>query len=459
MSRVIEQNRSPLVEQPLKTSAATGATLACMGLADSIPLMHGSQGCGAFAKVYLIQHFREPIPLQNTAIDHIAAVMGGDDNLAQALLLLCEQHQPRLLMIMTTGLTEMQGCDVTRVIREFRATYPQYQHIYIVPVSTPDFVGSMQSGFAAALESCVEQVLAAASNKSELPVTQSKQLNVFCSVALTSADLELLERYCHAFGFEPIILPNIAHSLDGHLAADDFSVTSTGGTTIEQLTRMQSSVASLVFGTSMNAAAGLLEKQCQIPSYPLGMAMGLAATDQLVLILSQLSKQAVPGWIVRQRQRLQDAMLDTHFLLSASPMALALEPDAAEGYANLLSEVGAELKLVVTTMNSPALKRLKAERIVVGDLSDLEPDLAVLEMVVGNTHCANLCEPQVPVLRAGYPCHDQFGNSDVLQLGYEGARARLFAMANLFKSHHQDEVPVHVSAYRFGPEQTQTKSQ
>ena len=36
---------------PLKSSAPLGAAMAYLGVADSIPLFHGSQGCTAFALV------------------------------------------------------------------------------------------------------------------------------------------------------------------------------------------------------------------------------------------------------------------------------------------------------------------------------------------------------------------------------------------------------------------------
>lgn len=118
----IKQN-SPLVTQPLKTSPATGATLATLGFAGSIPLMHGSQGCSAFTKVYLIQHLREPIPLQNTAIDQVSAVMGGEGNVSEALQVLCEKHAPELIVLMSTGLTEMQGLTcITALLNSLSST-------------------------------------------------------------------------------------------------------------------------------------------------------------------------------------------------------------------------------------------------------------------------------------------------------------------------------------------------
>ena len=148
----LKVNKSALVERPLKTSAPTGAVLASLGIANSLPLMHGSQGCAAFAKVYLIHHFREPIPLQNTAIDQVAAVMGGDENLLQALELLCKKQAPELIAVLTTGLSEMQGCDVQRLIKEFQQQNPQWHSTAIVAMATPDFVGSMQTGFASAVD-------------------------------------------------------------------------------------------------------------------------------------------------------------------------------------------------------------------------------------------------------------------------------------------------------------------
>lgn len=451
MTNKVSVKRSALVEQPLKTSAATGATLACMGLDNSIPLMHGSQGCGAFAKVYLIQHYREPIPLQNTAIDHIAAVMGGDDNLSSALKLLCEKHQAALVVVMTTGLTEMQGCDVTRVVREFKTQHPQFSNKRIVSVNTPDFTGSMQSGFASTIEACMQQLLV--EKQLSVPKLDSniQQLNVFVSCALTSADLELIARYCEAFGFNPVLVPNLSDSLDGHLADDDFSVTSTGGTGLSQLASCIHSKASLVFGESMLSAARVLEKHYQVPSLFMGTGMGMQQTDQLVMKLAELSNKPVPQWITRQRKRLQDALLDSHFLLSDAKVAIALEPDLAAGYCEVFSEVGASVERVVTTLNMTSLPLLKTNSVVVGDLSDLEPCVDECELIVGNTHCANMCEPLTPVLRAGFPCHDRFGISDILQVGYEGARQRLFAMANLLKASHQDEVPAHKSSYRFEP--------
>ena len=53
-----------LTVNPLKASQPIGAALAFLGVRNSLPMLHGAQGCTAFGKVFLVRHFREPIPLQ-----------------------------------------------------------------------------------------------------------------------------------------------------------------------------------------------------------------------------------------------------------------------------------------------------------------------------------------------------------------------------------------------------------
>ena len=53
-----------LTVNPLKASQPIGAALAFLGLRDSLPMLHGAQGCTAFGKVFLVRHFREPIPFR-----------------------------------------------------------------------------------------------------------------------------------------------------------------------------------------------------------------------------------------------------------------------------------------------------------------------------------------------------------------------------------------------------------
>ncbi|HQT43477.1 MAG TPA: nitrogenase component 1, partial [Halothiobacillus sp.] len=61
MSKVSLSRKSCTVN-PLKLSQPVGGALAFLGLADCMPLLHGSQGCTAFGLVLFVRHFRETIP-------------------------------------------------------------------------------------------------------------------------------------------------------------------------------------------------------------------------------------------------------------------------------------------------------------------------------------------------------------------------------------------------------------
>lgn len=71
---------------PLKSSQPLGAAFAFLGVELAMPLFHGSQGCTSFALVLFVRHFKEAIPLQTTAMDEVATILGGADHLEEALL-------------------------------------------------------------------------------------------------------------------------------------------------------------------------------------------------------------------------------------------------------------------------------------------------------------------------------------------------------------------------------------
>jgi hypothetical protein len=167
-------------------------------------MLHGSQGCTAFGKVFLVRHFREPIPLQTSAMDQVSSVMGADDNVVEGLKTICEKSAPDLVGVPTTGLAETQGADIRMAVGLFRAKYPQFAAIPVVPVSTPDFTGSMQSGFALALRAVIDDLVPAAANAGTMLGRRPRQVNVLAGAALTPGDLEHLEDLIELFRLRPV---------------------------------------------------------------------------------------------------------------------------------------------------------------------------------------------------------------------------------------------------------------
>src|SRR5512142_407193 len=181
MAEILKRNKA-LAVNPLKASQPVGASLAFLGINRAIPMMHGSQGCTAFGKVYFVRHFREPIPLQTTAMDQVATVMSADENVITGLKTICEKNKPALIGLPTTGLSETQGTDIKRLVKQFYAAHPEYAHIPVVPVNTPDFTGCLESGYALALKAVLESMLPQQSNEVG---KRKKQVNVLAASFLT----------------------------------------------------------------------------------------------------------------------------------------------------------------------------------------------------------------------------------------------------------------------------------
>ncbi len=449
MAKVIRRNK-PLAVNPLKNSQPVGATLAFLGLARAMPLMHGSQGCTAFAKTQFVRHFREPIPLQTTAMDQVSAVMGADASIVEALDTIFSKNKPQVIGLMTTGLSECQGTDVQMAVREFRQQHPQYADRYVVPVNTPDFSGSLESGFAAAVLAMVETLVPTAEEAGSRPNTRRRQVNVLPSPSMSPGDVEVLKELIEAFELRPVILPDTSDSLDGHLVDQDFVPHTVGGTPISDIQLMGDSCATLVIGAALQPAAEALKQRTGVPDYHFDHLYGLEAMDAFVHRLSLLAERPVPPALERQRAQLQDAMVDCHFMIGQARVALAAEPDHLLAFTELLHSIGAEVVTAVAPASGPALAKLPFAEVKLGDLEDLEQwaQAERAELMIGNSHCAQGAERLgIPLLRVGFPLYDIVGGYQRVTIGYRGSRALLFELANLRLTHNTHEIEPYRSIY------------
>lgn len=444
MLDVIHRNKA-LSVSPLKVSQTVGAALAFLGMQRSLPLMHGSQGCTAFAKVFFVRHFREPIPLQTTAMDQVSSVMGADGNVVEALRVICERHKPAMVGLVTTGLAETQGCDVQRALKEFRAQWPEYAATTVVAVNTPDFSGSFETGFALAVKAMVEALVPADREHVGL---RPRQVNVLCSANLTPGDLEFITESMESFQLRPLLIPDLSGSLDGHLDDAFFNPLTTGGTSVADMQMVHESAATLVIGPSMNEAADLIKSKTGVPDTRFNHLMGLDAVDAWLMTLSAISQQAVPMRWQRQRQQLLDAMLDSHFTLSDARMALAGDADLLRGFNDLLRGIGARVVAAIVPVRSAMTH--KDFMAGVGDLEDLEK-LARghrAELLIGNSHALPTAQRlHIPLLRAGFPQYDLMGGFYRCWSGYRGSQQALFDMANILAEQHHKSISPYRSMY------------
>jgi len=265
---------------------------------------------------------------------------------------------------------------------------------------------------------------------------------------LTHDPADLIE----AFGLRPLVLPDIADSLDGHLSDSETSPVTLGGTPVSEISSMGDSIATLVLGNSLFDAADFLTQQTGVPDYRFDSLMGLDAVDSFVAALAEISGKPVPEKIERQRAQLQDAMVDCHFMLGFARVAIAGDPDLLYGFSRLVTEMGCEVVAAVAPARANILQSVCSAQVAIGDLEDLEIAAKArgAQLVISNSHAAETARRlAIPLLRAGFPQYDLIGGYQRLWVGYRGTRQTLFDLANMLVEAHHEAEP-YVSIYRRG---------
>ena len=442
MTTTIIRNKKSVAVNPLKQSPPLGAALAFLGLKGIVPLFHGSQGCTAFAKVLLVRHFREAIPLATTAMTEVATILGGEENIEQAILTLVEKAEPDLLGLLTTGLTETRGDDMDGILKSIRQRHPELDSLPIIFVSTPDYKGALQDGFAAAVNSIVATDYGQPISVGENVGSPLQQVTILAGSMLAPGDVEEIKEIVEAFGLKPLVIPDLSGSVDGHLD-DDYNSKTPGGTSLEELQQLERSLLTIAIGESMRTAAETLQSKFGTNYQVLPRLAGLEAVDKFLWLLAQLAnyqnnndwqfKPQIPAKYQRQRRQLQDAILDTHFYLGGKKVCLALEPDLLYQTSWLLAEMGAEIQAAVTTTKSPILKELPIDSVTIGDLEDLEDLAAGSDLIITNSQGKRLADKlHIPLYRMGYPIYDRLGNGSRCLVGYKGSMQFLFDLGNIF---------------------------
>ncbi len=444
MAHVVEPKKACAVN-PLKMSQPLGASLAFLGLDSCMPVMHGSQGCTSFGLVLLVRHFKEAIPLQTTAMNEVTSILGGYDNIEAALLNIRKRAAPKIIAICSTGLTETKGDDVDGYIATVRKRHPELADTEIIYASTPDYVGGFEDGYRNAVTAIVRTLV------KPLPV-KADQVTLLPGSHLSPGDIAELREIIEAFGMSVIVLPDISGSLDGHIPPD-WRGTTLGGTTLEDIRAAGASALTLGVGEQTRDAALALQEITGAPLEIFDRLTGLEVNDRFLQRLAKLSGKPVPAKYRRQRSQLLDAMLDGHFYTGGIKVAIAAEPGLLLAVGSLLHEMGAELRCCVSTTKSASHALLPAEKVILGDLEDLERGATDCDVLVTHSHGRQAAERLgKPLLRIGFPVFDRVGNAHRCQVGYRGTMALIFEVANLMieqiKHHHATDWPLSPEALR-----------
>lgn len=429
-----KEQQKDIIINPLKHSPAIGAAMALQGVHNALPIMHSAQGCGFLGKVLLTKHFREPIALANSKLFTEDVVMGSDETLARVTKSFVDKNSPDVVAILSSGLSEVKGDDVAAAVKELDS---QNTKTRIIAVPTPDYAGSLEGGYALAVEALLgltgkvhlafqrsgTAVTSRPGNASGAASTTNatnsarakKQINVLIGPHLTPADFSELRDIIESFDLIPVILPDLS-ALDG--SRKDFTALTSGGTRVSDIKGMGLSVYTLAIGTSMEPAAKRLSDKFGITYQVLESISGLKDSDVLMHTLSHISGNQMPDRYKRQRRILVDGMRDAHFYYIDKKACVALEGDLATQVARWLFEVGAEVDL--------ASDLLTGDKAAEGDF----------DLLIASSHGEEMAKQMnVPLYEMGFPVYKTLGYNSKVTIGYRGTLTLVNEVANLLNRH------------------------
>lgn len=416
-----------LTINPLKHSQTIGAALAMQGVDKALPVIHGAQGCTFLAKVLLTKHFREPIALAGTKQFAEDIIMGSEENVISVVEGFIEKQGPAVVGILSSGLSEVKGDDISAVAKHFGVSDSQAT---VLSISTPDYDGGLETGYAAA----VEALTCLAGNKQQGTRRSKGRINVLAGCHLTPADFLELREIIESVGLHPVMLPDLS-ALDG--SRQGFSAIATGGTGLDEIKTMCDAEFTLAVGMSMESPARKLKEQFDIEFKVLGSIAGLRDTDTLMETLVLLSGNSIPSKYVRQRRILMDGMRDAHFYFGNKKVITALEPDLSVQTSHWLSEMGAETVLSVIPHAAASGKSIRARKVIIGDLRDVhnydtgniqgKPDL-----LISNSHGEDTSQRSgIPLYQMGFPLYKLLGGNARMTVGYRGTLTLINDVANI----------------------------
>ncbi len=412
----------PLQVNPIKHSQPMGSTLAFLGVKDCMPLMHGAQGCASYTKVFFTRHFNEPIAINNTSVSDITAVLdGGDYSILMAIENIQNKEKnvkPSMIGLHITGLTETKGDDVRGV-----GTHIEIPYVY---VNTPDYEGGMESGWSLTVTAMIEQLTNAATE------CKPNKLVFLPHLSMQPIEVEKIKTLCEDFGFETYALPDLSTSLDGYWEAGQGKLAN-GGITVAEIVDLATASVVVSIGASMKKSAlALQKKNPTVKHIHVDHLMGLEGGDNFVATLMKLRQCDPKPLMKRWRARLQDAMLDAHFLIGSSHFVITGEPDMVVGMCALLQSVGGIVDAVVSTTFSEVLHTIEAGKVFVGDLEDARQFFDKADMVISNFHAERILHsyPNTALVLRGFPNYEELGNPLKNDQLYEGSTYFLFEIAN-----------------------------
>ncbi|WJY15543.1 nitrogenase molybdenum-iron protein subunit beta [Pectobacteriaceae bacterium CE90] len=441
--------REALTIDPAKACQPLGAVLCSLGFANTLPYVHGSQGCVAYFRTYFNRHFKEPVACVSDSMTEDAAVFGGNKNMNTGLENASALYKPEVIAVSTTCMAEVIGDDLQAFIANAKKDGFVDADMPIPYAHTPSFIGSHVTGWDNMFEGFA-RTFTGGEEKQYQPGSQQR-LNVVTGFETYLGNYRVIKRMMAQMDVPCSLLSDPSDVLD--TPADGHYRMYAGGTTQQEMREAPNAIDTLLLQPwQLAKTKKVVQENWQQPATEVAVPIGLAATDKLLMTISELTGKPIADELTLERGRLVDMMLDSHTWLHGKRFGLYGDPDFVMGLTRFLLELGCEPTVILCHNGNKrwqkAMKKMLADspygqdsEVYVG--CDLWHFRSLMftnkpDFMIGNSYgkfiqrdtLAKGEQFEVPLIRLGFPLFDRHHLHRQTTWGYEGAMSILTTLVN-----------------------------
>ncbi|MDZ3836626.1 MAG: nitrogenase molybdenum-iron protein subunit beta [Rhodospirillales bacterium] len=420
--------REALTVNPAKACQPLGAVFCAAGFDSTLSFVHGSQGCVAYYRSHLSRHFKEPASAVSSSMTEDAAVFGGLNNMVDGLANAYALYKPKVIAVSTTCMAEVIGDDLHAFIENARdkgsipADYP-------VPFAhTPAFQGSHCDGYDNMLQGMLTHFWQGKERVADESINVIPGFDGYCV-----ANNRELKRIFGLMGIEGRLISDASEAFD--TPSDGTFRMFAGGTTVEESQAALNAKATVSMQEYCTKRSLTMAKDKGQEVVKLNYPLGVQATDEFLMRLSEVSGKPIPEELKVERGRLVDAIADSMSYLHGKTVAVYGDPDFCVGMVRYLLELGCEpVHVLATNGTKPWAKKLKGilaaspygQKANVWPGKDLWHMRSLLhtepvDLLIGNSYGKYLeRDCGTPLIRLTFPIFDRHHHHRFPTWGYQG---------------------------------------
>jgi nitrogenase molybdenum-iron protein beta chain len=425
--------REHAVINPAKACQPLGAVFAAAGFEETMPYVHGSQGCAAYFRSHLARHFKEASACVSDSMTEDAAVFGGLANIVEGLQNAYALYKPKMIAMSTTCMAEVIGDDLSAFIAEAKEKGSVPADFPVPFAHTPSFVGSHLVGY----DNMIKGVLSYFwDREAQLTKTSDNgKINIIPGFdGYAVANNREIKRLLDTMGVDYTLISDVSEVFD--TPTDGTFRMYDGGTKLDDVRAAINAKGTIALNTwDSEKTRELIENKGQT-TIGLHSPVGVSGTDEFLMAVSKLSGKPIPEAIEKERGRLVDAIADSQAWLHGKRVALFGDPDFVYGLTAFLLELGCEPIHVLCTNGSAAWEEKTTALLAsspfgaegkvwrgkdlwhMRSLMFTEP----VDLLIGSSYGKYLeKDTGTPFVRLGFPIFDRHHHHRFPTFGYQGS--------------------------------------